>query len=332
MLARTRPWREERARALMERDSTWHTQRALGLLARETTVRECGTQAAAVGYCADCGKVHVQARRCGDRHVCGACASWAGKKTWARVVPAVERMLRDARREWNARGRISRQRPIVRMLTLTTRDTGDMVADRETLQRGWGRHRAWLDRRANPRYNKVIGLPRARLRFVRVWEVTKGTHGLGHVHCHVVTVLGWYSYKDAREAWSKHTDGESSQYDVTTGRTGGRQKEQAANAGRYLAKYISKGADVESELGEVKGAEWWIASYARRALSAHRGAWLVRNAHCGDCGSTSMSWTPAKGDVDAITREATGPPVPWVEPQHFAAYALADLARVVGSA
>lgn len=318
VLGLTRPWREDRAQRLSAVGSLWHTQRALGLLARERTVRECGTQAAAVGWCSDCGHAHVHARRCGDRHVCGACAAHAGKKTWARSVRAVERMVNDARREWQARGRIRARRPIVRMLTLTVRHSGDLEADRDVLQKGWARHRAWLDRQANPRAAAKMGLPRQRLRFIRTWEITPGTDGLGHVHCHVVTVLGWYDYGTAREAWIGHTGGASTQYDVTTSTT--TDAKQATNAARYLAKYISKGSH---GLDVVTAARWWQASYGRRALSAHRGCWYAAEpAHCADCGSLSLGWTPARGELERVRAEATGPPVPWAERAHVAHYAV----------
>lgn len=328
ILQKTRDWRIRRAEGLFAVNDTWHTQRALGLLGRERTVRECGTQAIAVGFCRDCGKAHVHPRRCGDRHVCGACAARAGRKTWARSQLAVARMVREARAEWQARGRVRGQRPIVRMLTLTTRDTGDLVADRDLLQRAWARHRAWLDRQANPSVARKMGLPRAKVRFVRVWQVTPGTHGLGHVHCHIVTVLGWYDYGDARKAWIRETGGESTQYDVSTSTT--TDAKQASNAARYLARYISHGDD---ELDDELGAAWWIASYGRRALSAHRGAWYAREpAHCQDCGSLALSWVPARGDLERVTQEATGPPVPWATLTEIPLYALADLAGYVGPA
>lgn len=275
---------------------------------------ECGQQLAVLGTCTDCTHEHEHFKRCRDRHVCATCAKDAGRKTYARSIPAVERMVKQAFREWHARGRFEATRPVVRLLTLTVRHSGDLVHDRKVLEKGWVRHRAWLAKTWNPRKTPH----RTRMRFVRVWECTNGHDGLGHVHFHAVTVAPRYSYKAARAAWIGHTDGASTQYDVTS-----IPKDNAKQAAQYLAKYVSKGS---AGLDGETAAAWWVASYARRALSTHRGCWLEKEPpHCQECGSLLLEWVLAKGQAGAREREATGPPLPWASSADFAEYALADI-------
>lgn len=276
----TEPYRREmaarlRAASRARGGSRWHDARADGLLRRPETVAACGTVVAAVATCA-AGAGRVAMRRCGDRHACSACASRAARRAYARMVESIDRARRG-----RAHGR-GRSRDVLRLLTLTVRHTGDLRRDRDRIQRAWHRHRAWL--------RSCAGVRPA---YWSVWEVTPGRDGRGHVHLHVILLAPWYDYARAHAAWCAHADGESQRYDARAVRT-----RDAARAVSYLAGYLSAGAkDAAWRAADpALRAAWWAASYGRRVVSAHRGAWSPRTpAPCPCCGVAVMWVAPPRG-------------------------------------
>jgi hypothetical protein len=80
----------------------------------------------------------------------------------------------------------------------------------------------------------------------------------------------------------------------------------------YVAAYVSGGAEKALALAPETHAEWWAASYGRRAISAHRGAWIAYTPHCPCCGEVVVWYWPAY--------------------RHDAAASLAALARAMAAA
>ena len=296
VLGLTAEYREARARALEELEGAgrWHHARARGLREKIDRIERCGLDVSAVGICA-CGDVRLVASRCGDRTACETCRLRAGRRALARSLRALPRMLGEARAAWNARGRLEAHRPGLRLLTLTTRHTGNVQDDRATIQAAWSRHRAWLDRRFNPRAARRAGLPRVRLRYVAAWEITPGRDGLGHAHLHVALISPRYDYAEARAAWRSHTDGGADTYSAVG--SSGRSRSNGHAAARYVAKYVSKGLDT---LPDALAAAWWCASYGRRSIAASRGAWDPREpCACGACGVVGdQVWSASRGRLE----------------------------------
>jgi hypothetical protein len=215
------------------------------------------------------------------------------RRHYARLLSSVAASLRAP----DARGRI------LRMLTLTVRHSGNLGADRARIARAWARHRAWLASRG------------IRARYWLTWECAPGSDGTGHVHAHVIIHAPWYRYADAVRAWHAHTDGWSVRYDCRTVRaTRGRPTRDlraAVRAVAYVAAYVSGGAAKALTLAPETHAEWWAASYGRRAVSAHRGAWIAYTPHCPCCGEVVVWYAPAY--------------------RHDAAASLAELARAMAA-
>lgn len=241
--------------------AVWHQQRAGGV-ARPLAVRvaACGHEVAAVVYCRACGEVHHVPERCNARAVCRVCARRWATRAQRRVQHALDLHLASARYRWatSARGRGRapwRQRPRLSMVTLTKRDSGDLDADRASLQQGWVRLRAW--------WHDRVGAPP----FARVPECTRGEDGddSGHVHMHVVTVLPWIEYKALQAAWIAAVDGDANGWGIHVTRLSGSKR-----AAHYVSKYATKGVD---ELPSQLAAKWIAATWAKRMITTSVGFW-----------------------------------------------------------
>lgn len=251
----------------------WYGRRAAALARplRER-IEACGQGAPLVLECA-CGRVKVPTS-CGQRQVCRTCNGRTMRRIRAKLTKAMR-----ARVEANARAHKLRGAPrgaarLPMMLTLTVRHSGDLLHDRTTLQRGWQRLRGWLHRRL-----KLAPGGRGQFDYAMTWETTPGNDGLGHVHAHVVALLPFVPFRDLRDEWVRATGGASTGIhcavpkDKTGRRIGGDRA--AARAAEYLAKYASKGVDLEDFTPEL-AANVLDAAWGRRVCSTSHGFWLPK--------------------------------------------------------
>lgn len=224
-------------------------------------VEECGKQPAVRVHCAGCGEVHECPQLCSVRSLCGRCAGRASYRYQKRLTKALGSALSGARAFWRDQGSPRLQGPRLVMLTLTCATTGDLAADRATIQLGHVRLRSWLHRR--------VGAPP----YVRAWETTCGSEGRGHVHAHVATVLPYLDYVALRAEWMRATEGKSSGIHVS------QSKRSPAALARYLSKYVSKGSHTctcareqkRHELPAEVAAQWLDTCSGARSITASRG-------------------------------------------------------------
>lgn len=207
------------------------------------------------------------------RALCSHC-----RKTWRarlrrRAVKSLEAIVANApTRTLMAPGkggrlRRRRLRDRLRLLTLTVRHSGDVEVDRETLQTGWVRLRAWI--------RKSWGFSPA---YIGCWEVTPGRDGHGHIHLHVITLWpGWVDYGDVCAAWRRAVGDDQAAPDIELIRKG------AAGGVWYVMHYSSKGLDVADMSGQLAG-DVLATLYARRAVTTSRGFWTPRPICCEKCG------------------------------------------------
>lgn len=251
------------------RGGLWHMRRAASLgRSLAGRVAGCGAQSLKV-RCA-CGPRDVPVS-CGVRLLCPACKRKTYKRLRAKLVRALAARVEASERAWIRDGRPRGRRRAPTLLTLTTRHSGDVAADRETITRAWVRLRAWAHKR--------IG----KFDYAMVWEVTQGEDGAGHVHAHVAALWPWIDFADVHDEWVRATDGRSSNIDIRTtrARTGAKSAQQAA---RYLSKYASKGVQL-GDFAPILAAGVLDALWQRRIASTSRGFWLPREACCRACRS-----------------------------------------------
>jgi hypothetical protein len=78
----------------------------------------------------------------------------------------------------------------------------------------------------------------------------------------------------------------------------------AVRAVAYVAAYVSSSDAKALALSATTHAEWWAASYGRRAVSAHLGAWTPYTPHCPCCGEVVVWYAPAyRHDAEASLAE-----------------------------
>jgi hypothetical protein len=321
--ALTRPFREQRARALkgrarwletrVEREPSplatsphrsagaWHRARARALLAGpHARAATCGERTVE-RVCRHCGEAREVPVGCGTKLTCGDCYGRATRRLRARMLASIE--AHDARER--ARGR----RPS--LLTLTMRASASMDADARLLARAWARLRAWFAKQ---------GL-RA-LTYARVVEIAEGQSGR-HVHAHVIIWLPWVKYTDLGAAWARATRGraEAQGADVKRIKT---SRDRRKRAGMYATKaaglYAAKAAgpraatrDDVSPLAVLNAADWWGAMYGRRLYTASRGFWVVRAVACGSCDATAapvflVRWCAPSRPLAATPHAPCAPP------------------------
>lgn len=159
--------------------------------------------------------------------------------------------------------------------------------------------------------------------YAHVWEVTPGADGLGHVHAHIALIIPWRDYKVMRswfiagaggptwcervnfsDGWRRPGDARNRPKRPSTGRS----------AAKYLAKYISKGVDVDSFTHELR-ADVSAAFYQQRAISTGRYFWLPVATCCDHCGEDFARVVDA--GLDAPTPHVPrGPPL-GISPAYF---------------
>jgi hypothetical protein len=251
-----REWHGEVERAAPE----WYERRA-DALARplEERLRECGLDGVTVA-CA-CGRRSVKVR-CGQRWLCRDCQKRTYARLRSRLARAMKAHLAAAQRA-RAHGRGQARRPV--LMTLTTRHSGDLAADRERIGTTWRRTRQWMHKRVG----KFV--------YALVWEVTPGRDALGHVHAHVVTLLPWVDFRATIGEVKRASGGECSMDFQSAAKT-------VRSLVGYLAKYATKGVQVADFSAEL-AARVLDATYAKRAVSASRAFWLPEPpCACKACG------------------------------------------------
>lgn len=216
-------------------------------------------------HCGRCGEVHRLAARCQLRAWCGDCAVRRASRLKRRVVPALGAALREARQAWGRDGAPKGRRPELTMLTLTVRHSGDLELDRQRLERGWQRLRAW--------WWRDVGSPV----FLRAWESTKGRDELGHVHAHVVAILPKMNLRALDAEWERATDGHGINVDVKQRQRAeaqGKRHRQtrrgsAQAAAAYLCAYVTKGVH-PADHTPATAAAWVRSIHGRRLVTTSR--------------------------------------------------------------
>jgi len=299
-----RSWahRERARRARADGDRTrqvWHEQRASALTEPYVSRRDgCGQRRHVRAWCASCGTVHHYAVGCGLGHWCEVCHSRRKKRTRKKLLEGIARAEREGRYAWSRGPRRPYTEPRSNLLTLTIRNTGDAVRDRETITQGWKRLRAWLAKR---------GL--RRVPFVLAWEVTDGTAGVPHVHAHAAVVWPYIPTRELGAAWVRATEGAAEMQGADL------RPMSPAKASDYAAKYATKGCDPAIVSRETWVA-WVRASATKRSWTTSRGlltrddAFKNRPPCCatvlGEWGGTEIRRGPIP---DAGSTLPTGPPV-----------------------
>jgi len=315
--APTSTWREARSAAFArrsERPGDWYDQRAQGeLRSLPARGRACGRVVTVTLTCTGCGLFHERHYRCGIRQACDACCSRYYRRTRARLIRAAGRAAGREHAAWKARGspklcstlvtqdgvpvRVNVDgsgAPMLRMLTLTVRHSGDPALDRDRIALGWIRLRAWLQKRFG--YAPT---------FCLAWEMTSGRDGGdGHVHAHVVTWWPWLDWSALAKEWSAATDGHGCNID--TGARSARALEArrhsrpAEQAAYYASKYASKDELRELFADVDKLAAWYRATRGRRLHSTSRGFWLDEPART-PCCRAPFHLESARGTSYAVT-------------------------------
>ena len=263
-------------------DNRWHQSRARGLgRPFAEKLHNCG-KLQCVAVKAN-GEVVEWKAGCGQK-MCARCAKKKANKLRHRLRASIE-----AHSAKNKNRRIH-------LLTLTVRDSDDIKRDRDRITTGWRRWRAWWHKRYGYAFTYAF-----------VWEVTPGQRGQGHVHAHVVAWLPkWWSWSKGQEAWNRAVGGEGGNVDISN-----QCKAPNANAkaaANYVAKYVSKGINLQSMPAEL-AAQWWCASYMRRGVNVSRGFWAVHGVERVEYISVEIElpkWPTKAHHLDKWW--ATGPP------------------------
>ncbi len=331
----------------------WARRRARGLLApRRDVVAACGEYDARGRWVSarfaevrcGCGTMRVPVG-CGLRALCHQCQKVDLARQRRRLKSAIRGAVEQAQyfhasalERWARAGGAARgPRPLgpgTYFLTFTAESTGDLVRDRDRMQKAWRNVSKWASK---------TGQWSA---YAAVWEATAGTFKErtrtdlaehGHIHLHVVAISARVDYATCRGVWNRAIEG--------TGMRDATERHQrfsapdfsnpahcAENAAVYLSKYASKGVSVDGFAGEDAGALLNALAHHRR-YSTSVGFWnfgtLGRaRLPCRDCGEAhelltapSGIRTHAPGLVYAATRRALEPPA------KSSAAARADVAR-----
>jgi hypothetical protein len=214
-------------------------------------MRLCGTTSVKVA-CA-CGPRDVTVG-CGQHFVCAACRWKRFKRQRARIMRAMDRVVLGDGREMGPR-------ELVVLATCTVRHSGDVDEDWKALMSGWRRFYRAIHKRG--------WAPRA---YVGVIEVTPGRDGLGHVHLHVALVWPRIPWSEIHIMWRRACP-QSTHIHLKAAKSG------AHGAGKYVAKYVTKGCD-GAGFSPLLRARVLAASYGRRQLVSSVGFFVESAAKC----------------------------------------------------
>lgn len=267
--------------------------RAAGMARRlDERVESCETEKALVWHCHACTRRHATPKKCGARSVCEACSAYRpGLRK--RIKSGVGDALRAAKAKWNRQGRQRGREPRLALLTLSVAHSGDVAADRATIEKGWKRLRAWL-----------ASVDAAHSGYVKTWELTLGTDAKGHAHAHIAIILPWLPLGRLTEEWTRATDGKGVQADLArpSRHKSARPRGGVDGSVAYVTKYVTKG-HVQRTWGTDVSAAWVRASSGKRAYTTSRALLLVeKRAHlCPDCGGDcAMVGARLMGELGAL--------------------------------
>lgn len=276
---------------------------------RSARVASCGTTYMTVAC--KCGPTRV-AVGCGQRWTCEDCRARYYRKVRRDSLSSWNMHENARRRQWQSVGGGPGSRWGVYFVRLSVRHTGDIAADRASIERGWRRLRGWLCWRLGrdyPEYATRKGT--CSFPYEMLWECTPGADALGHVHAHVIVMWPFVDWADVHHAWCRVTEGASNHVAIQKARAGAR------GAAVYAAKYASKGVEVGKFAGAMAGA-LLAAWYGKRVVTASRRFWWRRNSRCRDCGCgyaccERPDARPASWDQRArYVAAAQAPPVVWL--------------------
>jgi hypothetical protein len=240
------PLRAQLAQRLAAQNTDWHRARAdaLGLPVADR-MRLCGH--GAVELASPQGEVVELPIGCAQ-HLCPKCEAKRLRKVGRRARLAIE--AHDARQR--------RRHRRATLLTLTVRDTGDPVADRERIMAGWKRWRSW--------WRKRYGWSFA---FVLVVELTAGSADTGHAHAHVVAWMPrWFDWKKAQAAWGRAV--EDGNLDIQQRQDDATSKQALG----YLTAYLNKALQLAKVPPDV-AASWLVGTYGKRRVTTSWRFWLA---------------------------------------------------------
>jgi hypothetical protein len=272
------------------RSAEWADHRARALaMSRVDVVRGCGQRWREVR----CGCSTIQTRvGCDQPQLCMRCRVKHSRKWRGRIVEGIEHGLKRERARWYGTSRERRRgmRPGVYLITLTAPHSGDLERDRKSMGRAV---RKMLKHATAAKWWRVYAL---------TWEATKGTVGDGHLHCHMAVISSWVPYTSEqvkgeraevrdrrgrptkrgrmglRELWADVCPGAL----VVDVKAPGQASNAAYSAGRYLAKYVTKGVDPVEFTGR-KAGELLVAFRGRRKVTTSAGFWRPRHGACESC-------------------------------------------------
>jgi hypothetical protein len=240
----------------------------------------------------ECGRRDIRVA-CDQPQLCSKCRKRHATLWRRRLTVGFDAALRRERREWYATPSYRRQgrEPGIYLLTFTMPHTGDLETDRAAM---------------GPAIRKVLkhadkwGWWKT---YALTWEATGGSRDEGHLHVHMAVISSWIPYtslqvasRDAglyvpgsahltrgrgrglHELWAHAMPG-SIQPDVRPPRRG---SDDSASAGGYLAKYVTKGVDIDEFTGR-KAGELLVAFRNRRKVSTSAHFYIVKDAACPCC-------------------------------------------------
>jgi hypothetical protein len=241
-----------------------------------------------------CGVRPVKVR-CRQRWVCKACQVAFSAKREPMVRDALVCAIDSSLASWGAAGARS-QRPAVYLLTVSHKHTGDVAADLEVLSSSWrtfakAMHREW-----------------GKAPYVGTWELTPGRCGKcggyadrkagreqcacerpepeGHLHLHVATVWGRRDWSRVAELWKRACPSSRGidirPLQVRDSVQAHKPIAAAKSAARYIAKYITKGADGDGYTPRLR-ADVCAAFYNRHSFATSSKFWMPENKCCRKC-------------------------------------------------
>ncbi len=221
----------------------------------------CGTRSTVIKC--KCRYVRVPVR-CGLRWLCDKCRKAAYSRFFRRARRVMRHHQKESVRSWVGCGSPPGERPEWKLVTLTVRHSGDLQADRARIVRAWKRWRQWLW--------KAIG----KFHFAMTWELTAGRDSRGHLHAHVSALLPWFDFSAARSEWKRAIGDEDAVIHFERARKGG------GGAAHYLAKYASKGVELD-EMPPNLAANAIAANYGQRLINTSQHFWRDPPRICPSC-------------------------------------------------
>jgi hypothetical protein len=260
---------------------SWHEARAKNLdLPLPLHLDNCGTKAMSLRC--GCQTLHIR-KGCGRNELCRTCQRQRRERYRRRLRKATAWHESECRGVRIAPGPGQQLKWV--MITLTCEHTGNLAADRDTIQGGWRRFHEWLVQHIHAtRVARGAAGPKEtpwRPQYSLAWELTPGDDGLGHAHAHVICLLPRFNFAKAHKVWREACEASGGYTRQLNMRPDGRGNHKAA--AEYLAKYVSKVCD--DELPADLTAQWLGATYGKKQIQASHNWWQDGDAKfCTCCG------------------------------------------------